>query len=402
MHQPPARPALELADLVRRHGPTFLARHRHLSAPQRRALRDVACCRTPALGGHVYRCAACGARHAAYHSCRNRHCPKCQGAAQARWWAREQAQLLPVEYFHVVFTLPEAVAALRLTNRAVLYEALFRCAWETLQEVTADPKHLGAAVGAVLVLHTWGQTLTHHPHVHGLVTGGGLAHDALGTPRWVSCRPGFLVSVKVLSRVFRGKYLARLRHLHQQGRLRWRDERAPLRRTTAWAAWLRPLYATDWVVYAKRPCAGPAVVLKYLARYTQRVALSNRRLLTLGEKEVTFAYQDYRHRQRPRRLTLGVEEFLRRWLQHVLPRGFVKVRHYGLLANRGREEKLGLCRRLLLALGLVVGALLGATAEPEPQRVCGACGGRVWVKEEELPQPAHAAWPEEGEAFDSS
>jgi len=309
---------------------------------------------------------------------------------------------LPVEYFHVVFTLPEAVAGLRLTNRAVLYEALFRCAWETVREVTADPQHLGAAVGAVFVLHTWGQTLTHHPHVHGLVTGGGLAHDAARSPRWVSCRRGFLVSVKVLSRVFRGKYLACLRHRHQQGRLRWRDEREPLREATAFAAWLRPLYATNWVVYAKRPCAGPEVVLKYLARYTQRVALSNRRLLALQEGKVTFAYQDYRHRQRPRRLTLGVEEFLKRWVQHVLPRGFVKVRHYGLLANRGRAEKLALCRRLLLALGRVVGALLGAPGEPGPRRVCAACGGVVWLKEEELPRPPYQAWLEEGEAFDSS
>jgi Putative transposase/Transposase zinc-binding domain len=399
---PQARPSLELADLVRRHGPAFLARHPQLGAPQRRALRDVACCRTPALGGHVYRCAACGVRHAVYHSCRNRHCPKCQGAVQARWWAREQAHLLPVEYFHVVFTLPEAVARLRLTNRAVLYEGLFRCAWQTLQEVTADPRHLGAEVGAVFVLHTWGQTLTHHPHVHGLVTGGGLARDAAGTLRWVSCRRGFLVSVKVLSRVFRGKYLAWLRHLHQHGQLPWRDEGAPLRQTTAFAAWLRPLYATNWVVYAKRPCAGPEVVLKYLARYTQRVALSNRRLLELRAGKVTFAYQDYRHRQRPRRLTLGVEEFLRRWLQHVLPRGFVKVRHYGLLANRGQAEKLALCRRLLLALGLVLGWWLPPGEAGGQGPVCPACGGVVWLKVEDLRRPAYQAWPEEGEALDSS
>ncbi len=342
-------PALELADIVRRHGEAFLASQgAALTQAQRKALRDVGACRTAALGGQLWQCSACGQQHAVYHSCRNRHCPKCQARNRALWLEQQQASLLPVEYFHVVFTLPEEVARVALVNPASVYSLLFQAASQTLAEVAADPKHLGALPGMLLVLHTWGQTLTHHPHVHCVVTGGGLSCNARGEvdeqPRWRPCRPGFFLPVKVLSRKFRGKFLALLREAFARGRLRWEawpDE-------AALARWARPLYDKEWVVYAKEPFGGPEQVLKYLARYTHRVAIGNSRLRGLSEAGVTFAYKDYRRSHQQREMTLSAAEFLRRWVQHVLPRGFVKVRHYGLLANRRREEYLSLCRRLLI------------------------------------------------------
>jgi hypothetical protein len=389
------RPALEVADIVRAHGAAYLGQHGpHLSDAQRRALHELAVCRTAALGGHTERCAGCGEQAISYNSCRNRHCPKCQAAARADWWAREAGLLLPVEYHHLVFTLPQALGPLALQNPRLLYDLLFRTAWETVRALTHDPHYLGAEVGLLAVLHTWGQTLCHHPHLHGVVTGGGLACDVAGRPasppRWVSCRPGFFLPVRVLSRLFRGKFLAGLRAAYAAGRLGCHGRLAALAAPAAFAAWLTPLYGQEWVVYAKPPVGGPAQVLKYLARYTHRVALSNARLVSLAEGTVTFRYKDYADDRRQKTLTLAADEFLRRFLLHVLPRGFVKVRHYGLLANRYREAKLRACRRSLL---VVVGAAAlagGPTGPAAAPRRCPACGGEVWQVGARVPRPSVA------------
>src|SRR5262249_19929568 len=327
-------------------------------------------------GGHVDACDHGGARLISYNSCRNRHCPKCQGGRDAAWLEREAQSRLPVEYHHVVFTLPHALAALALQNQAVVYDLLVQTAAQSLRDVAADPKHLGAQLGVVAVLHTWGQTLQHHPHVHCVVTGGGLAVAAAGhvqqPARWVACRPGFFVPVKVLGAAYRGKFLAGLRAAFAAGRLQCHGRLAALAAPAAFAAWLQPLYAKPWVVYSKPPFAGRTeVVLKYLARYTHRIALSNRRLVELSaDGQVTFTYKDYAHGGKQRTMQLASEEFLRRYLQHVLPKGLVKVRHYGLLANGQRERKLALCRRLLLVLGVV---LLAAAVTPALRR-CPECG----------------------------
>jgi hypothetical protein len=384
------RPALELADVVRAHGDAFRRRYgAALTADQRRALRAVAACRTAALGGHGERCADCGHERVAYNSCRNRHCPKCQATRRAHWLEREASYLLPVEYHHVVFTLPHEVAALALANPHTVYGLLFRAAWEALRELAADPHYLGAEVGALAVLHTWGQKLNLHPHVHGVVTGGGLACDAAGAaltpPRWVSCRPGFFLPVRVLSRLFRGKFLAGLAQAYAAGRLRLGGSVVALADPAAFRAWLRPLYEKEWVVYAKPPWGGPGQVLKYLARYARGVALSNHRLEALAQGQVTFRYKDYARGHRERRLTLAAEEFLRRWVQHVLPRGFVKARHYGLLANRQREAKLAQAR-LLLAVAAVA-AVLGGLGLPAPQPACPGCGGTRLVRVGAVPRP---------------
>ena len=388
----PARPALEVADVIREHGAAFLAQYGGaLTAAQRQALRDLARCRTAALGGHVQRCLDCGHERIAYNSCRNRHCPKCQALARARWLEREAELLLPVEYHHVVFTLPAELAELALANRVVLYNALFQAASATLRELAADPKWLGAQLGVLLVLHTWGQNLHHHPHVHAVVSGGGLSCNAQAVvdtaPAWRSCRPGFFLPVRILSRLFRGKYLALLRAAFDRGKLTFPGRWAALAEGTAFARWLRPLYQKDWVVYAKAPFGGPAQVLKYLARYTHRVAISNQRLLSLAEGRVSFRYKDYADGQRHKTLTLSAEEFLRRFVQHVLPKGFVKIRHYGLLANRHRDDKLRRCRRLLLPWGVVAGGALAepaagpeAAVEPAALPHCPRCGGCRFVR----------------------
>jgi len=289
----PERPALEVADVIRQHGEVFTARYRRrLTAAQRKALRDLSVCRTAALGGHVQRCLDCGHERIAYNSCRNRHCPKCQALARARWLEREAESLLPVPYYHVVFTLPDEVAGLALANPVVVYDMLFQAAAATLRDVAANRKRLGAHIGVLMVLHTWGQNLHHHPHVHCVCTGGGLSCDERGvvdkTSYWRSCRPGFFLPVRVLSRLFRGKYLARLRRAFDQGKFKFTGKRTPLADPRALARWLTPLYAKEWVVYAKRPFGGPAQVLKYLARYTHRVAISNSRLLKLEGSQVTF------------------------------------------------------------------------------------------------------------------
>ena len=375
----PQRPAVEVADAIRRYGEAFLARHGgSLTGVARRALRDLAACRTASLGGHVQRCGDCGHERPAYNSCRNRHCPKCQAATRAQWLDREATYLLPTDYHHVVFTLPKEIAEVALRQPALLYDLLFQAASATLREVAANPKRLGAQIGVLMVLHTWGQNLHHHPHVHGVVTGGGLSCDPNGkidaTPRWVSCRPGFFLPVRVLSRVFRGKYLTLLREAFDGGKLTgWPD-------AVALSRWLSPLWKKEWVVYAKPPFGGPERVLKYLARYTHRVAISNHRLVSLEDGQVTFRYKDYSDAHRSKTMSLPAEEFLRRFVQHVLPRGFVKVRHYGLLANRHREERLNQCRLLLLAATIAVltnvAAAKEATTPIEPLRVrcCPQCG----------------------------
>jgi hypothetical protein len=372
----PKPPVLRLADIIRAHGEAFQAAHGdRLNSDQRRALRDVAACRTAALGGHVYRCGDCGHERIAYNSCRNRHCPTCRASAPAAWLASQAEHLLPVEYHHVVFTLPAQVHAVAKLNPRTVYDALMQAAAQTVQAVAADPRHLGAEVGLLLVLHTWGQTLDFHPHVHGVVTGGGLACDRAGQvespPHWVSCRPGFFLPVRVLSRVFRGKFLDLLGAAFAQGRLQG------FATAGAFADWAGSLRSMEWVVFSQPPFGGPEVVLKYLSRYTHRVALSDRRLVDLAAGQVTFTAKDYRNGGRVRRVTLAAEEFLRRWVQHVLPRGFVKVRHYGLLANRCRQEKVRLCRRLLWPKVVCSTVTPVEVSEPE---VCPECGGGRWVR----------------------
>jgi hypothetical protein len=370
------RPALEVAEVIREHGEAFLERYgSRLSAVQRQALHDLAVCRTAALGGHVEHCLDCGRERIAYNSCRNRHCPKCQALARARWLDQQAQHLLPVEYHHVVFTLPAAVADLALANPAVVYDLLMRSAAAALREVAANPKRLGAVVGVLMVLHTWGQNLHHHPHVHCVVTGGGLSCDEAGKldapPCWRACRPGFFLPVRVLSRVFRGKFLAGLRAASDAGKLLWPPALAEPGPRTGWYA---SLYAQDWVVYAKRPFGGPERVLKYLARYTHRVAITNSRLLDLRDGRVTFRYKDYADAHRHKTMTLDVHEFLRRFVQHVLPKSFVKVRHYGLLANGQRQVRLAVCRRLLLVAN-VAAALPSAETAPAQPSCCPHCGG---------------------------
>jgi len=343
------RVALELADIFRAHGPAWRAQqHGHLSLAQLKVMSAIEQCRTAALGGHLLRCQACGTDQISYNSCRNRHCPKCQSSAAQRWLEARQADLLPVEYYHVVFTLPAPIADIAYQNKAVLYGLLFDIAAQTLQTIACDPKHLGARIGVTLVLHTWGSALTHHPHVHGIVPGGGFAPDG---HRWVACRPGFFLPVRVLSRLFRRRFLEALLALHRDGRLQFFGEHAGLTEARAFAEWLAPLRRCEWVVYAKRPFARPEAVLAYLSRYTHRVAISNSRLIALDERGVSFRWKDYRTKgcTRHKTMTLAPGEFMRRFLLHVLPAGFHRIRHYGLLANGNRTSSLALARELLLA-----------------------------------------------------
>ena len=339
----PARRRVELAELVRTHGAAYRQAHR-LTRGQHRALRAIAACRTAALGGHTETCDVCGATRIAYNSCRNRHCPKCQTLAKERWLAARQAELLPVEYFHVVFTLPHTLNPLAQGNPRVCYGLLFQAARETLATFGDDPRHLGGEVGGLAVLHTWGQTLEQHLHLHCLVLGGALARDR---SRWLPAKPGFLFPVRALARVFRGKYLAGLRQAFARGELRFAGSVAGLAEPAAFAAFLATCRATDWVVYAKPPFAGPAQVLEYLGRYTHRVALSNDRLLSVDDDQVRFRWKDYAHGSRLKLMTLSAEEFLRRFLLHILPDRFVRIRHFGVLANRDRRAKLARCRQLL-------------------------------------------------------
>jgi hypothetical protein len=343
------RPALEVADIFRAHGAAWRhAQHGHLSLGQLKVMSAIERCRSAALGGHQLLCPSCAERQIAYNSCRNRHCPKCQGSAAQRWLQDRQADLLPVEYYHVVFTLPAPISAIAYTNKEHIYGLLFDLAAETLRTIAADPRHLGARIGATLLLHTWGSQLTHHPHVHGIVPGGGLALDA---DRWVACRPAFFLPVRVLSRLFRRRFLEELQQLHRRGELRFFGEHAELADPTRFSEWLLPFREVEWVVYAKRPFAGPAAVLRYLSRYTHRVAISNSRLIAHDERGVTFRCKDYREKGRTRykTVTLQAHEFMRRFLLHVLPRGFHRIRHYGLLGNAHRTAHLATARALLNA-----------------------------------------------------
>jgi hypothetical protein len=379
-------PRLEVADVFRDHGPAFLDAFADVLRPeQRRALRDIAECRTAALGGHVAECDRCGHQQIASNSCRNRHCPKCQGTAAAQWVEAREADLLPVEYHHVVFTLPAVLGPIALQNPREVYGLLFKAAAEALQQIAADPKHLGAEIGFLAVLHTWGQNLQHHPHVHCVVPGGGLAAD--GT-RWIACRPGFFLPVRVLSRVFRGKFLALLGHAFAQGKLSFHGKLRGLADAGGFQRQLSASARTEWVVYAKPPFGGPEQVLKYLARYTHRVAISNRRLVALEDGVVTFHWKDYAHGGGPKTMRLQATEFIRRFLLHVLPSGFVRIRHYGFLANCVCREKLMLCRALLdVATGprdVAIAPSAAAKAEVEAgqalTQICPCCkGGRMVI-----------------------
>ncbi len=338
-------PAPELADIFRLHGPAYLARFGDsLSIQQKRALRDIALCRTAALGGHVNQCDECGHRTISYCSCRNRHCPKCRSGASAAWLERRAAELLPVEYFHVVFTLPHSLGPLALQNQRVFYSILFRAASETLIQIGADPKHLGARIGFLAVLHTWGQNLHFHPHLHCVIPGGGIAAD---DSCWISCRQQFLFPVKVLSRLFRAKFVGWLKRAFHQAEFRFHGKLRHLAKNRNFFSWLKEIARSEWVVYAKPPFGGPQQVLKYLARYTHRVAISNRRLVTLQDGSVTFRWKDYAQGNKPAMMTLQATEFIRRFLLHVLPKGLVRIRHFGFLANRGRRQNISLCRKLL-------------------------------------------------------
>jgi hypothetical protein len=340
-----SRPLLELADLVRTAGVAFLWRSRRwIRWTHIKVLLAIARCRTAALGGHIDQCTRCGHRAISYNSCRNRHCPRCQTAAREQWIAARRTELLPTRYLHVVFTLPHELASLALQNKKILYHLLLKTSAQTLLEVARDPKHLGAELGFFSVLHTWNQKLQLHPHVHCVVPAGGLSADRT---RWVSPRYAFFLPVGVLGRVFRGKFVAALKHAFQDGQLSFHGDLQPLTQRKTFFAWLRPLFRKDWVVYAKRPFGGPQYVLRYLGRYTHRVAISNHRLVSFADQKVTFHWRDSAHKNEQRLMTLSLDEFLRRFLLHLLPDGFVRIRHFGFLANRRRATCLPLCFQLL-------------------------------------------------------
>ena len=374
-------PALEVADVIRSYGPAYLDAYGEVtSAGQHRVLRELTRCRTAALGGHVEACDECGHRQIAYNSCRNRHCPKCQGLACARWMEDRAAELLPVEYFHVVFTLPSPLGPIALQNPRLVYGTLFRAAAETLLQLAADPKHLGADIGFFTVLHTWGQNLHLHPHVHCVVPGGGIAADR---SRWIACRPGFFLPVAVMRRLFRGKFLALFHDAFRSGRLSFHGQQQALANPMRFVQFLDSLRQTEWVVYAKPPFGGPEQVLKYLARYTHRVAISNHRLIKMEDRKVYFHWKDYAHGSVQKTMALDAVEFIRRFLQHVVPSGFVRIRHFGFLAHRGKEENLQRCRQLLAepktpALEVMPAPPVLVSCHPEPAAAdwhrCPQCG----------------------------
>lgn len=380
---------LEVADIFRRYGDAYRQAHAgHLGRVERRVLSAVELCRTAELGGHTEVCTACGLIRHAYNSCRNRHCPKCQGQARAQWLAARQAELLPVEYFHVVFTMPAPIAEIAFHNKSKIYDILFRAAAETLRTIAADPRHLGAEIGLVAVLHTWGQNLHHHPHVHCVVPGGGPSLDGR---HWVSCRPGFFLPVRVLSRLFRRLFLQYLQAAFDKGMLRFSGNLAGLAQPAAFAKRLADARRCEWIVYAKPPFGGPEQVLAYLGRYTHRIAIANSRLVGLEENRVSFRWKDYRHHDKPKVMSLDAFEFIRRFLLHTLPDGFHRIRHFGFLANAHRQAKIALCRKLLG---------VAPNSEPRPKaqdvgdrrgstvslRTCPCCGGAMIVLDS-LPAP---------------
>jgi Putative transposase/Transposase zinc-binding domain len=387
-----SRPTLEVADVLRRHGDAYRASNAgHLDRSQRRVMGAIEACRTAALGGHVARCGDCGHTAISYNSCRNRHCPKCQAGAAREWLEARTADLLPVEYFHVVFTLPAPVAAIAFQNKAVVYALLFEAAAATLKTIAADPKHLDAEIGATMVLHTWGQTLTHHPHVHCIVPGGGLAPNG---KTWIACRPGFFLPVRVLSRLYRRLFLEKLGAAHWAGKLKFFNDLAPLADAKSFAGAMAPLRRAEWIVFAKRPFAGPAQVLAYLSRYTHRIAISNRRLTALDDTSVAFSWRDYAHGGTQRIMRLHAHEFLRRFFLHVLPDGFQRIRHVGFLANGHRKVKLATIRRSLALAVAVPTADPGddASAASEATMPCPCCGGPMIIIEF-LPGPCHRRTP---------
>jgi hypothetical protein len=391
-------PALEVADIFRDHGAAWRSANAgHVSLDQMKVMRAIERCRTAALGGHVARCEDCAHAHIAYNSCRNRHCPKCQAGAAKAWLAAREAELLPVGYFHVVFTLPAPIADIAYQNKREIYNLLLRASAETTLTIAADPKHLGARIGITSVLHTWGSAMTHHPHVHMIVPGGGLSADG---SEWIPCRANFFLSVRVLSRLFRRRFLDGLAKLHDNGRLAFFGDHKPLADRAAFGAFLAPLRRIDWVVYAKEPFAGPKAVLAYLARYTHRVAIANSRLIRADADSVTFRVKDYRidGPGRYKTMTLEAHEFIRRFLMHVLPRGQHRIRHYGFLGNGNRAANIARIRELLAALAPTPDT--DGTDTAEGPRVlalpCPCCGGRLIIVEEFGPgrPPHHRSAPE--------
>ncbi len=383
-----SRPVLEVADIFRASGAAYRAQQAgHLSLGQLRVMSAIEACRTSSLGGHVRRCEDCAHVEIAYNSCRNRHCPKCQASAAYAWLDARRAELLPVPYYHVVFTLPAPIADIAYFNKAIVYDALFKAASETLLRIAADPKHLGAKIGVTMVLHTWGSALTHHPHVHCIVPGGGVSKDGA---TWVACRPGFFLPVRVLSRLFRRLMLERLAAAHDAGTLRFFGDHLALKQRDAFRAFLRPLHRCDWVVYAKQPFAGPEQVLSYLARYTHRVAIANSRVLAFDGAEVRFKWKDYRSDGVARRkvMTLAASEFMRRFLLHVLPDGFHRIRHYGLFGNSARKANVARAKQLLAAPV----APTPSDAAPAKERACPCCGGRMSLIEQFERWRAPSTW----------
>jgi hypothetical protein len=389
-----ARPAFQVADVFRRHGEAYReANAGHLDRCQRRVMGAIGACRTAVLGGHVRQCKACGHKEIAYASCRDRHCPTCQGSAARAWLEARQADLLPVEYFHVVFTLPQQIAAVAYQNKEIVYGLLFEATAETLKKIAGDPKHLGAEIGFTAVLHTWGQTLTHHPHVHCIVPGGGLSADA---ESWIACRPAYFLPERVLSRLFRGVFLGKLVTAYQDKRLHFFSDLAHLAEPRVFSGYLAPLWRLDWVVDCKQPFSGPEQVLRYLSRYTHRVAISDHRLVEVSDDHVTFTWKDYSDDSRIKTMTLAPAEFIRRFLLHVLPDGFQRIRHYGFLANGNRQTKLARIRQLLppiaqqhvmqvapTAATAAIGPedLAASATDDEWQPLCSECGNEMAIVE---------------------
>jgi Putative transposase/Transposase zinc-binding domain len=388
-----ARPSFQVAEVFRRHGEAYReANAGHLDRCQRRVMAAIEACRTAALGGHVRRCTKCALIEISYCSCRDRHCPTCQGSVARAWLEARQADLLPVEYFHVVFTLPQPIAVVAYQNKEVVYGILFEAAAETLKNIAGDPKHLGAGIGFTAVLHTWGQTLTHHPHVHCIVPGGGLSPVGKG---WIACRPGYFLPERVLSTLFRGVFLGKLVAAHKDRRLQFFSDLAHLAEPRAFSAYLAPFWRLDWVVDCKRPFAGPEQVLRYLSRYTHRVAISDHRLVEITDEGVTFRWKDYSDGSRVKHMTLSPAEFIRRFLLHVLPGGFQRIRHYGFLANGNRQAKLARIRELLpaapkqkvvtaiqnAAASTIEAEAAASTTDDEWQAACPECGGVMEIVE---------------------
>lgn len=394
---------LEVADIFRQYGSSYRdSNGASMSSMQHRVMRDIELCRTEALGGHIDQCDNCGQKRNSYNSCRNRHCPKCQRLKKAKWLAQRRTELLPVEYFHIVFTVPDFIAGIALQNKKVIYDILFRATSETLRRIAADPERLGAEIGFLAILHTWGQNLMHHPHIHCAVPGGGLSSDGCS---WISSREGFFLPVRVLSRLFRGIFLDLLQKAFEEDSLQFFGDLGNLSESGAFSSSLKNARKVEWVVYAKPPFGGPAQVLEYLGRYTHRVAISNNRLLSLEDGKVTFTWKDYRCGNVISKMTLGAHEFIRRFLLHVLPEGFVRIRHFGFLANCHREKKLAQCRQ---ALNVSVDSAIQEPPQPDDWKsqyekltgdsliTCPVCGKGRMVCIETIQPTAnrwHYVWP---------